>query len=148
MNNKKTVNSKRKTKGEKRRERKQKNMELILLRQNSLPSTGELRIMNFLEANGIEYIREYTERDLKSAFGFHLFFDFYLPDYDVAIEFDGIYHYKPVEGQLKLFYQQKRDWAKNHYCKKNGIKLLRIPYWRIDDTEYLICAFFENISKN
>lgn len=58
-------------------------------------------------------------------------FDFYLNDYDIAIEYDGIQHYESVPfwgGDEGLKYRQSLDEIKNQYCKKYGIKLIRIPY--------------------
>ena len=31
-----------------------------------------------------------------------------------------------------------RDTIKNEYCKNNNIKLIRIPYWKINDIENII----------
>ena len=57
-------------------------------------------------------------------------FDFYLPDYNKCIEYDGIYHFqttrRTTEKDLKE--QQKRDKIKNDFCQKNNIPLLRISY--------------------
>lgn len=61
-------------------------------------------------------------------------FDFYLPDLNIAIEYDGIQHYKPVVtfGGEEAFAELKlNDNFKTEYCYKNNIKLIRIPY-----TEY------------
>ena len=57
--------------------------------------------------------------------------DFYLPDYNAIIEYDGIQHYQPIEtfGGEKAFKSTKiRDEIKNTYCKENGIKMIRISY--------------------
>lgn len=58
-------------------------------------------------------------------------FDFYLPDYNVCIEYDGEHHYRPLEmwgGYEKFLTNQDNDNIKNEYCKNNNIKLLRLPY--------------------
>lgn len=58
-------------------------------------------------------------------------FDFYIPSLNVAIEYDGIQHFKPLEvwGGVEAYKQIKlRDSIKNNYCKNNGIKLIRIRY--------------------
>ena len=60
-----------------------------------------------------------------------LHLDFYLPSFNLAIEYDGKQHYVPVdyfggeEGFKKI---QDRDRKKDKYCKERGIKLIRIPY--------------------
>lgn len=56
-------------------------------------SIGELNIETLLRENNIEYIKEKTFEDLGK-----LRFDFYLPTYQRLIEFDGIQHYKELNG--------------------------------------------------
>lgn len=92
-------------------------------------STGEEEISVFLEKNDIEYIREKTFQDCKDV-GF-LRFDFYLPKYNLCIEYQGIQHYKPLEifgGQEEYEERIKRDMIKREYCKKHNISLLEIKY--------------------
>ena len=73
--------------------------------------------------------------------------DFYLEDFNLLIEYDGEYHYKPVRGstpenkQKNLEAQQRRDKIKDEWARKNNIPLLRIPYWDYDRIEELIDAF-------
>lgn len=66
-------------------------------------------------------------------------FDYYLPRYNIALELDGIQHYKPIEyfgGQQWYEYTVRHDRIKSEYCKDNGIKLIRIKYTE-DTYEYL-----------
>lgn len=102
-------------------------------------SKGEKKISSFLDENNIEYIYQYKIDGckLKSS----LPFDFYLPNYNVLIEFDGEQHYKIVShfGGLDKFISQKiADTIKNEYCKKNNITLIRIPYWEFDNIEDIL----------
>ena len=68
-------------------------------------------------------------------------FDFYLPDYNLLIEFDGIQHYE-IRGHFggyDGFVDTKiRDTIKNIYCKDNNIDLLRIPYWDYKNIENIL----------
>jgi len=60
-------------------------------------------------------------------------FDFYLPDYNTCIEYDGIQHFEVIEywgGEDYYEYIKKHDNIKNNFCKNNNIKLLRIKYTR------------------
>ena len=53
--------------------------------------------------------------------------DFYLPDYNIAIECQGKQHFKPVEyfGGDKTFIRgQELDKRKYNLCKENNVKLL------------------------
>ena len=71
-------------------------------------------------------------------------FDFYLPDYNCCIEYDGIQHFKRTNFSHDNFEErQKRDEIKNQYCKDNNIVLIRIPYTDLDliDRQYLLDKF-------
>ena len=52
--------------------------------------------------------------------------DFYLPDYNVAIECQGEQHFQPVEhfgGEKKLETMRKLDIKKYKLCEEHNIKL-------------------------
>jgi len=92
-------------------------------------SRGELKVSVLLDENNIKYVKQYRFKNCKSIKP--LPFDFYLPDFNTCIEFNGIQHYKPVEhfGGLKEFKKlKKRDYIKSDYCFKNNIKLVVIKY--------------------
>ena len=59
-------------------------------------------------------------------------FDFYLPDYNLCIEFDGEQHFKTGKWawtkEIKAEDIRYRDNLKNQFCADNSINLLRIPY--------------------
>jgi very-short-patch-repair endonuclease len=98
-------------------------------------SKGELKIVEFLTKNNINFDEQKTFE--KCKYKNKLRFDFYLPSYNLCIEFDGIQHFVPTdftskstnEEIMKNFkLNQLRDQIKNEYCEKNGINLLRIRY--------------------
>lgn len=100
-------------------------------------SRGEKTISCILNDKKINYKKEYIFKDLKNRR-----FDFYLPDYNTIIEFDGIQHFQiyrkytpDIEALKKL---QKRDLEKTLYCIKNNIKILRIDYININNIENMI----------
>ena len=112
-----------------------------------ISSRGEILIAKLLDKNDIDYIQEHRFDDCKNIkTGYTLPFDFYLPDYNLLIEYDGEQHYKPVkfggmsiERANKSFLKtQKRDNIKNQYCEDNKIPLLRIPYWDFDIIEDIL----------
>jgi len=47
--------------------------------------------------------------------------DFYLPDYKLAIEFDGIYWHSEQQGKTKYYHRDKTD-----ACEKKGVQLVHI----------------------
>lgn len=58
-------------------------------------------------------------------------FDFYLPDYNICIEYDGEHHFRPIDawgGYDKFLITRENDNIKNQYCKEHNIILLRLPY--------------------
>lgn len=91
-------------------------------------SIGERNISSILDNNHIKYIKEYSPEDMKRK----LRFDFYLPEYNRLIEFDGKQHFQPCGGSWdkndSLEQRQKRDKIKNEYAINNNIQLVRIPY--------------------
>lgn len=99
-------------------------------------SFGEERIRNFLEINKIEFVQEKRFEDCRDKRS--LPFDFYLPQYNLIIEFDGQQHYEPKFGEDNFVRLQKHDEIKNQYCKDNHINLLRIPYWEGNNIENII----------
>jgi len=92
-------------------------------------SRGEIEIKKILEHNNIKFETQKKFDDCKNIFS--LSFDFYLPEKNICIEYDGEQHYKPIDffgGINKFNEQQKRDKIKNEYCKNNNIHLIRIRY--------------------
>lgn len=94
-------------------------------------SKFEVFITNILKENLILYNNEYGFDDCKGVGGKRLRFDFYLPDYNTLIEYDGEQHFKPIEyfgGEEAYQNRIKNDEIKNNYCKMHKINLIRIPY--------------------
>ena len=58
-------------------------------------SRGEIIVASLLDAIGISYIREKWFDDCRGETGRVLPFDFFLPDYNTIIEFDGEQHFTP-----------------------------------------------------
>lgn len=82
----------------------------------------EKEINEFLIENNIkyEYQKKFDWLGKQSL-------DFYLPEYNIAIECQGIQHFESVEyfgGEERLKKQIKYDVIKKNLCEKNGIKLL------------------------
>jgi hypothetical protein len=103
---------------------------------------GEDVIEKFLIENNIKYIKQHKFDNCKDKRC--LLFDFYLPDYNLCIEYDGWFHYNYgrftniQKAKEKLKYIQRHDQIKNKYCKKNIISLLRIPYWEFKNVEIIL----------
>ena len=108
-------------------------------------SIGEQIIEDILKDNDIQYIKEYTFKDLVSKKGGLYRFDFAIFENDKLIkliEFDGQQHYQEGQGYfstVSLAERQLNDTIKTNYCAEHNYDLLRIPYWDIDkiDLKYL-----------
>lgn len=115
-------------------------------------SKGENAIKDFLDNNGINYISEYSIKSTIFSKNY-IRVDFYLPDHNTFIEFNGRQHYiaeqfGATEEQAQEFLksQQKRDDELYLYCFQNGIELIEIPYTEIDNiTQILTNALKTNI---
>ena len=88
-------------------------------------SKGEVAVKNILDKKCIKYIQQY-KIDIR-------YFDFYLPDYNCCIEYDGIQHYKATNSKWNtpahLKEQQRIDKEKNQLCLKSNLSIIRIPYF-------------------
>ena len=99
-------------------------------------SYGEYLIALCLDKYNINYDRWYSFPDCRDKQP--LPFDFYLPDYNILIEYDGLQHYEPKFGEESFKKTLLHDGMKNNYCRWNNIDLLRIPYWERDNIEEIL----------
>lgn len=105
---------------------------------------GEEKVEKILSKNNINFIEQYWFKDCR--YKYPLKFDFYLPENNICIEYDGLGHFEPInfggkreEEVIEIFKEgQVRDQIKNKYCKDNNIALIRIPYWDFDNIENIL----------
>lgn len=94
-------------------------------------SRGEKNVEGYLKEKGIRYICQHTFKELKGEKN-PLRFDFYLPDLDILVEYQGLQHYKPIKffgGEKNYIKQTTRDEYKREYANKNNIPLIEIPFY-------------------
>lgn len=104
---------------------------------SGVESLGEKRIRHYLEGNKIHFIPQKWFPDCRDINP--LPFDFYLPDHNIIVEFDGRQHFGETNYFTYSFEETKKhDEIKNNYCKINGIYLIRIPYWNVDKIEEIL----------
>lgn len=101
-------------------------------------SKGEIAIKKILEDNNIKYMQQYKIKECCDVRP--LPFDFYLNDYSILIEYDGIQHFdiKHSFKEEKFYDTVIHDAIKNQYCEDNKIKLIRIPYWEFKNIEKIL----------
>ena len=94
-------------------------------------SKNEVLISSILKENNIFFYNNYSFADCKGIGHKLLRYDFYLPDYNICIEYDGVQHQKPIKffgGEESFKRLHANDSIKNEYCKAHNINLIRIPY--------------------
>lgn len=110
-------------------------------------SKGERKIRLWLNQNNIKYLSDSKCIEwMVNNKGNKLKPDFYLPDYNLIIEFDGRQHFEPVryigmseeEAELKFEIQQINDKFKNKLCEEHDLKIIRIPYKEFDNIEKIL----------
>lgn len=98
-------------------------------------SRGENIIAEILKYNKIRFKTQYIIHP--KGYKNWLRIDFYLPDYNTFIEFDGAQHYDSTTS----YYTEsgvKRDRLKDKYAKNHRIKMLRITTYKLFDISIII----------
>lgn len=115
-------------------------------KRKSCKSHGERIITETLNKLNINYIREYSFSDCRSLNNYPLRFDFYCPDYNLLIEFQGKHHYEPVNKYPKAKRVTEKtkinDQIKINYCQSRNIDLITIPYWELENISFKLPIVF------
>ncbi|AZV43743.1 hypothetical protein BAOM_3134 [Peribacillus asahii] len=103
-------------------------------------SKGEKQIRKWLEENNMHFESQKEFDGLVGTGGGLLSYDFYLPDYNLLIEYQGQYHDGTVRNQTEEEFkkQQEHDRRKREYTEKNNINILEIWYWDYDKVEEML----------
>lgn len=122
-----------------------------LLRGKGCPRCGMRQssymdiVEEYLSSNSIGYVKEKTFpgcRNIRS-----LPFDYYIPSLNICIEVDGEQHFErhtksgkeiALNPQTKFSKIHQRDCIKTEYCKAAGIKLIRLPYYKVDEFSQIL----------
>lgn len=99
----------------------------------SFPEEQCNKVLRDILGMHVEICRQYRlKKDLEHRYKSSVFVDFYIPSYNLIIEYNGEQHYE----QNNLFHKTKKDFEHQidrdryvvDYCREFGIKLLVIPY--------------------
>lgn len=105
-------------------------------------SKGEKRIRIWLTENNIDFEPQKEFNGLIGLGGKNLSYDFYLPDYKLLIEYQGIQHEKYINCFHKNKYafvkQKEHDKRKKDYADSHNIRLLEIWYWDYENIENIL----------
>ena len=101
-------------------------------------SGGEQILINFFDSKNIQY--QYN--------GFYSWLDkmqldFYLPQYNIAIEVQGLQHFRDVQVFTPFEEQWARDEKKRMLCEEHGIKLFYYAPYNYDFPYFV----FTNINE-
>lgn len=105
-------------------------------------SKGEKRIKNYFNGLVISFIWQKEFDGLLGLGGGLLSYDFYLPQYNLLIEYQGEQHERYIPGFHKskkdFEKQQEHDRRKREYAHINNINLLQIWYYDFDNIEEIL----------
>ena len=113
----------------------------------------EIEVENVLCQNNISYISQKTFKWLKYNSSMRL--DFFLPEYNIAIECQGLQHFKQVwfnknEKNQKYYLLeniQLRDSRKRNRCEEHGIKILYYTNVILDEYPYEVITDLDELMK-
>lgn len=111
-------------------------------------SKGEEKIEAYLIDNNIAFESQKKFSDLRNTLP--LSYDFYLPEYNLLIEYQGQFHDGTASMIVREKYfdkQQINDKLKKDYAKDNGYNLLEIWYYDFNNTESIIDKFIDNLKN-
>lgn len=106
-------------------------------------SQGERLVRIFLTNKNVKFYPYHKFKECFSTLNnkcYFLTFDFYLPDLNILIEYDGEQHFRPVDifgGQKTYDRQVILDNIKNGFANDNNIRLIRIPFTVKNDTQLI-----------
>lgn len=106
-------------------------------------SKGEKKIKQWLDRQNIKFEQQYRFDDLKDKR--KLSYDFWLPKFNMLIEYQGGYHNGKVhernpnkQTKEDLENQQYRDELKRKYAQEHNYQLLEIWYWDYENIESIL----------
>jgi hypothetical protein len=120
-------------------------------------SHGERKIEQFLIKNKLQYKHQHTFSDcVVPGTKTRLKFDFFIPKFNLGIEYDGEQHFKPrnfgnisnERANLNFKRIKYLDNLKNDYAKKNNIFLIRIPYKKLKVIDKILSLLLKKYNKN
>ena len=115
-------------------------------------SPGEKIIYKFLTSNNIVFEKEKTFVDFKSDEDSCYRYDFFLPSYNLLLEFNGIQHKQPMGGYfngLEGYKEQvQHDMIKKEYALNHGYNYFEIWYYDKNNIERILTDYLELNSES
>lgn len=111
----------------------------------------ENKIADILLESNIKFVREKTFPECRNPeTNYPLRFDFYFPDYNLCLEYNGKQHYESCGTRgwntpEALIKRKKLDEIKIQFCKTHNINIIVIPYW---DCNKITSEYLFNLINN
>lgn len=105
---------------------------------------GEQKIKEYLENSKFIKNEDYEfQKEFNGLVGLgygNLSYDFYLPKYNLLIEYQGEFHdgTARIQTEKEFKCQQEHDKRKREYATDNNIELLEIWYWDFDNIDEIL----------
>ena len=113
-------------------------------------SIGLQQVIEWLSSHNIEFESEISFPNLLGIGGKPLHFDLGVRDINnnyVLIEYDGEFHFSPSQSESYEIIRV-HDSIKNIYCFKNNIKLIRIPFFKLNSLDFLLSPLLNTEVNN
>lgn len=109
--------------------------------ENIEPSFAEHKIIQKLRKSNVYFVREVSFLELKNPeTGALLRYDFYIPEYNMLIEYDGIKSHSSNDAKY-------RDSLKNEFADMHKIRLIRISGLRFIDVFFKSDMWTKQVKK-
>lgn len=107
---------------------------------NCIKYKGEIQIKNILQLHSFYFISQKKFNKLKGVGDRSLSYDFYLPIYNLLIEYQGQYHDGTASNQTEeqFIIQQEHDKRKREYAENHNITLREIWYYDFNNIEQIL----------
>jgi very-short-patch-repair endonuclease len=109
-------------------------------------SQGERLIARYLTGKNLVFHQEF----LRTIRGTNRYFDFYVKELQLLIEFDGRQHFEDIpffNKREKLSDRRLVDQEKINWALENKFHLVRIPYWQIDRIAEILDPIIEKLKS-
>jgi predicted nucleic acid-binding Zn-ribbon protein len=112
-------------------------------------SSGEKTLIDYFNNKNIHFIKEWSPEDLKSKLNRKVRFDFYLPDYNMVLEFHGLQHnIVGIGGEKGLKSTLRNDLLKEKYAWEKGIKYLVLREFHLKNISKAIQPILPQLTNN
>jgi hypothetical protein len=124
--------------------KKEYGVESVTLRRETVKSIGEKRIADYFERNNIRYVYEKEARSKALFFSYKISNpDFYLPDYDVYVEYWGLVNADDNWTRTKYVRNMKRKMAIYY---SNNIKFISIYPRNLENLDWIFRRKFKKVT--